>query len=164
MVAAVTPFRLVVASLLLVAALFAAGWATRSDPNDRPVIAVIGGGFILNYRIADHFYGFTAVVRKPLESGSIIEATFEDPAGGPDFVVRERVSPMTDRYDFRTPPLKGIEAGRSYKVGVRVLDREAARELYATELAFRSEVGSDSLPDAPLTIGPGYARNPQAGG
>jgi hypothetical protein len=164
MVAFFTPLRIVVGSLLLVAGLFAVGWATRIDPSDKPVIAVVGGGFILNYRIADHFYGFTAVVQKPLESGSIIEAQFEDPAGGPRIVVRERVSPMTDRYDFRTPPLAGIEAGRRYTVAVRVLDREETGVIYETELAFKSDVASAALPDAPLTVGPGYARNPQTGG
>lgn len=163
MVALVTPFRLVAASIALLAVLFAAGWATRIDPNDKPVIAVLGGGFILNYRIADHYYGFTAVVQKPLESGSIIEAVFEDPAGGAPIVLRQRVSPATNRYDFRTPSLTGIEARRPYRVQVRVLDREETGEIYATELAFGSDVGSESLPAAPLTIGPGYARNPRGG-
>lgn len=164
MVASVTPARIVIASLVVVALLFAIGWATRNDPNDKPVIAIVGGGFILNYRIAEHFYGFVAVVQKPLETGSIIEASFEDPAGGGPILVRQRVSPMFDRYEFRTPPLRGIEAGRAYKVSVRVRNRTDTSEIYATELAYRSDVGSESLPDAPLTIGPGYARNPHAGG
>ena len=159
-----TPLRIVVASLVLVAGLFAVGWATRVDPGGKPVIAVLGGGFIFNYRLADYHYGFTAVVQKPLESGSIIEAAFEDPAGGPPIVVRQRVSPMTDRYDFRTPPLSGIEAGRPYKVSVRVLDREETSALYATELTFKSDVSDANMPKTPLTVGPGYARNPQSGG
>lgn len=160
----VTPFRIVAASIVLLAGLFAIGWATRIDPSEKPVIAVVGGGFIINYRIADHFYGFTAVVQKPLESGSIIEASFEDPGGGPPIVVRERVSPATDRYDFRTPPLSGIEAGKTYKVTVRVLDREETAELYATEMAYKSDVSTAGLPKVPLTVGPGYHRNPQTGG
>jgi hypothetical protein len=159
-----TPFRIVAASLVLLAGLFAVGWATRIDPSDKPVIAVVGGGFILNYRLADYYYGFTAVVQKPLESGSIIEATFEDPGGGAPIVVRERVSPATNRYDFRTPPLSGIEAQKPYKVTVRVLDRQETGELYAAEFAYKSDVSDAKLPKAPLTVGPGYAKNPQTGG
>ncbi len=164
MVGSITPLRIVLAAVVLAGVLFAVGWATRIDPGEKPVIAVAGGGFILNYRLADYYYGFTAMVQKPLESGSIIEARFEDPAGGVPIVVRERVSPASDRYDFRTPPLTGIEAGRAYKVVVRVLDREEKSEIFATELAFRSDVGDANLPKIPLTIGPGYHRNPAAGG
>lgn len=143
MIAFLTPSRIVAGSLVLLAGLFAAGWMTRVDPGEKPVIAVLGGGFIFNYRLADYYYGFTAVVQKPLESGSVIEASFEDPAGGAPIVVRERVSPASDRYDFRTPPLAGIEAGRPYKVVVRVLDREEKGELYAAEFAYRSEVSDE---------------------
>jgi hypothetical protein len=164
MIGLFTPLRIVAASVVLLASLFAVGWATRNDPNDKPVIAVLGGGFIFNYRIADNYYGFTAVVQKPLEAGSIIEASFEDPGGGAPHVLRERVSAATNRYDFRTPPLSGIEAEKPYKVVVRVLDREETAELYSTEVTYRSNISDANMPKAPLTIGPGYARNPQAGG
>lgn len=158
-----SPLRIVLAGIALLAALFAVGWATRVVP-DKPPVVVAGGGFIFNYRLADYFYGVTVAVQTPLEAGSIIEARFEDPAGGPPIVLRERVSAASSRYDFRTPPLSGIEAGRRYKVAVRVLDREETHELYATELAFKSDVSDAGLPKAPLTVGPGYARNPRAGG
>jgi len=158
-----SPQRLIAASLGLLAVLFAVGWATRQDPADKPVLDILGGGFIFNYRIADIYYGFTAIVQRPLESGSIIEARFEDPAGGEQLVVRERVSPMTDRYAFRSPPVRGVEAGRPYKVEIRVLDRQETAELWSTSLDFTSQISDENMPDKPLTIGPGYARNPEAG-
>ena len=43
MIGLVTPFRIVAASLVLLAGLFAAGWATRIDPAEKPVIAVVNG-------------------------------------------------------------------------------------------------------------------------
>jgi hypothetical protein len=159
-----SPSRLIAASIALLAMLLAVGWATREDPAERPVLNILGGGFIFNYRVADIYYGFTAVVERPLESGSIIEARFENPAGGEELVVRERVSPMTNRYAFRSPPLRGVEAGRPYKVEVRVLDRLETAELWSTQLDFTSQISDQNMPDKPLTIGPGYAKNPDVGG
>lgn len=159
-----SPSRLVAAAIGVLAILFAVGWLTRQDPADKPVLEILGGGFVFNYRIADIHYGFTAVVRRPLESGSIIEVRFEDPGGGDELVVRERVSPMTDRYTFRSPPVRGVEAGRPYKVEIRVLDRLETTELWSTTREFASQISDRNMPEQPLTIGPGYAKNPAAGG
>ena len=159
-----SPSRVVAASIVILALLFAVGWATRHDPADKPVLEILGGGFIFNYRIADIHYGFTAVVRRPLESGSIIEARFEDPAGGEELVVRERVSPMTDRYSFRSPPVRGVEAGKPYRVEIRVFDRRETAELWSTTRQFASQIGDSNMPQMPLTIGPGYAKNPDTDG
>lgn len=164
MASLLSPSRLIAACLVLLAVLFAAGWLTRKDPAEKPLLDILGGGFIFNYRIADIHYGFTAVVQRPLESGSVIEARFEDPGGGNELVVRERVSPMTNRYSIHSPPVRGVEAGHPYKVEIRVLDRLEAEELWSTTFEVTSQVGDENMPRKPLTIGPGYARNPQAGG
>lgn len=100
--------NIIIAALALCAVLFVVGWFTREDPADAPYLKILGGGFMFNYREAEIFYGFTAQVVRPLASGSIIEATFEDPAGGAPLVVSERVSTMTDRYALRTPPVRGV--------------------------------------------------------
>ena len=160
MTALFTPFRVVAAGLVLLALLFAIGWLTRDDPADKPFLEIAGGGFVFNYRVADNFYGFTALVARPLESGSIIEAEFENPAGGPPLVVRERVSPMTDRYAMRTPPLKGVEAHKPYQVTIRVIDREETREIWSTTRSYASRISDARTPDKPLTVGPGYHLNP----
>ena len=152
--------RVVGAGVALVAVLFAVGWLTRDDPANKPYLDIVGGGFIFNYRVADNFYGFTAVVRRPLESGSIIEAAFENPAGGAPLVVRERVSPMTNNYALRSPPLQGVEAEKPYQVTIRVLDREETREIWSTTRRYASKIGDDKTPDKALTVGPGYHLNP----
>jgi len=149
---------------LVLAVLFAIGFATRIDPSQRPIIEILGGGFIYNYRIAEVKYGLTLAVKRPLESGSIVEARFEDPGGGPDIIVSQRVSPMTNRYSFETPPVHGVRADRSYQVTLRALDRLGRSELYAETLQFRSQIDDSVVPKAPLTIGPGYHRNPDERG
>lgn len=156
--------KLVGASLALLAVLFAIGWLTREDLASKPYLKILGGGFMFNYRIADVHYGFTAAVQRPLPNGSIIEAEFEDPAGGPSHVVRERVEVRTSRYTLRSPPIRGVEAGKAYHVEVRVKTREDDAVLWSDRLAFRSQVSDDVAPDAPLTVGPGYHRPPEQGG
>lgn len=152
--------RVVGAAVALLALLLAIGWATREDPADKPYLKILGGGFMFNYRIAEVYYGFTASVERPLPTGSIIEAAFEDPGGGAHHVVRARVGTDSERYSLRSPPVRGVEKDRDYVVAVRVLDREERQVLWRDELSFRSQISDEIVPDKPLTIGPGYALNP----
>ncbi|MEZ5780871.1 MAG: hypothetical protein R3D70_04355 [Rhizobiaceae bacterium] len=162
MVERVTFPRIVAALVALLAVLFAVGWATRQDPSDKPYLKIVGGGFVYNFRIAEVFYGFTALVVRPLSSGSVIEATFDDPGGGDPLVVRERVSTMTDRYSLRSPPVRGVVKDKVYKVAIRVLDREEKYEIWGSTLDYRSQIDDTVVPEKPLTIGPGYQLNPDA--
>ena len=160
-----TPARLLAAACALLVPLFAVGWLTRQDPAETPWLRILGGGFIFNYRVAEVYYGFTAAVARPLPTGSIVEAAFEDPGGGPPLLVRQRVggAEMT-RLSLRSPPVRGVAADRDYHVRLRVLDRDGAHLLWSDELAFRSGISDSVVPDVPLTVGPGYARNPAAAG
>ncbi|WP_173935039.1 hypothetical protein [Chelativorans sp. Marseille-P2723] len=138
--------------------LFAAGWFTREDPSEKPYLQILGGGFIFNYRNAEVFYGFTAQVVRPLASGSIIEARFEDPGGGPPHVVAERVSPMTDRYMLRSPPVAHVKAGKPYHVDIEIYDRRHEKLIWQTRRNYASQVSDEVMPEEPLTVGPGYHR------
>src|SRR5690606_40787351 len=104
MIRYLSPMRLLAAAVAFCIVLFAIGWTMREDPSDKPYLKILGGGFMFNYREAEVFYGFTALVERPLASGSIIEAEFENPGGGESLVVFERVSTMTDTYALRSPP------------------------------------------------------------
>lgn len=157
----VTPARLAAAACALLVPLFVIGWLTREDPAERPYLKVLGGGFIFNYRVADVYCGFTAAIMRPLPTGSIVEAAFENPAGGPPYIVRERVGGADmARLSMRSPPLRGVEAGKHYKVALRVLDREETQIVWSRDLTFESNISDAVVPEQPLTIGPGYARNP----
>lgn len=151
--------RLVATALAVIVALFMVGWWTREDPAEKPWLEIAGSGFLFNYRIAEVSYGFTAFVVRPLPTGSIIEAGFEDPAGGPDLLVRQRVGTGTARYGFQSPPVRGVRADTPYRVSVRILDREETTELWRHEFTVASQLDDDVMPERPLTVGPGYARN-----
>ena len=124
--------------------------------EDKPYIEFIGGGFIFNYRLAEAGYGFVAGVKRPIPSGTVLEAEFENPAGGDPMIVRQTARWGRTSYHFRTPPVQGVKASRDYHVELRLID-PASREVIAHYTkTYRSDVDQDILPDAPLVVGPGY--------
>jgi hypothetical protein len=122
---------------------------------------VSGGGILFNYRIAEATAGIVAEVARPLPEGGMVEASFEDPAGGPPFVESKPVTEDRRRFSFVTPPLTGIKADTDYAVVVRVLDADGT-EVQRVETKVHSDLDQSILPKVPLTVGPGYARNPAA--
>jgi hypothetical protein len=129
--------------------------------DDSPYVVVSGGGIVFNYRIAEATAGVVAEVARELPEGGTVEASFEDPAGGPPIVEAKPVTEDRRRFSFVTPPLTGIKADTDYRVVVRVLDADGA-EVQRVETKLHSDLDQSILPDAPLTVGPGYARNPNA--
>ncbi|MCB1381598.1 MAG: hypothetical protein KDJ73_01445 [Notoacmeibacter sp.] len=145
------------------AILFAAVWTLRDDPANKPYLTIAGGGFVFNYRVSEVFYGFTALVARPLETGSIIEASFSTGQDRTPAIVRQRVGTETRRYALRSPALAHVVKGAPYDVTIRVLDRSGNNELWRTEKRYVSQISSEGLIGSePLTVGPGYMRNPNA--
>lgn len=156
----VTSGRIIIAAIALVIFLLAVGWMTRLDPSDKPYLQVLGKGFLFNYRISDVSYGFTVKVIRPLETGAIIESSFEDPSGGPDLKITKRVGTEKTRYGFQSPPVYGVKAGHPYRVFLRVMDREQKSVLWTHRFTVTSQISDDKIPSEPLTVGPGYTPNP----
>ena len=148
--------RALARSLMLAAALSA---AACSDPA-RPYVEVEGGGFIFNYRIAEVFYGVALRPLRTLEAGTVLEAEFEDPTGGPGLVVRETVAGARLAYSLRSPPVTGVVKDRPYRVEVRVLAPSTGAVLLRIEARFKSDLDQSIMPNAPLTIGAGTTPNP----
>ena len=142
-------------------AAFLALLALAGCSDDTPHVVVSGGGIIFNYRIAEATAGIVAEVARTLPEGGAVEASFENPAGGDPIVETKTVTGDRRRYSFVTPPLHGIKADTDYVVVVRVLDA-AVNEVERVETSIHSDVDQSVLPKVPLTVGPGYARNPAA--
>ncbi|MDY8110095.1 hypothetical protein U0C82_13185 [Fulvimarina sp. 2208YS6-2-32] len=145
-------------------ALVAIGWATRTPPGQTPTLTIAGSGFLFNYRIGEVSYGFTAIVNKPVRRYSKIEAVFEDPQGGPPMTVVETLTARSTRYSVRSPPVRGVEKGKPYQVAVRLIQNIDGAILFDDRFTVTSQMSDDVVPDAPLTVGPGYARNPASSG
>lgn len=146
----------VILAMSLCTVLFAVGWFTREDPAEKSYLQVSGGGFIFNYRTAEAFYGFTADVLRPVEVGSILEATFENPSGGDPYVVSDRLTARTTTYSLRTPPLQGIAAHKPYIVAIRLYDRQHDNLIWEMQRSYSSQLSDEVMPKHPLTIGPGH--------
>lgn len=153
--------KVVAGAIVLVAMLFAAGWATRQDPAEKPYIGIAGGGFVYNYREAEVFYGFVAQVLKPLPVGTWMIAEFDNPAGGPPLTVETRLNARSARYGVHSPNVRGVKAGAPYHVAIRLYDRTRTKLIWSGGKDFVSQLDDAIVPDKPLTIGPGYFPNPE---
>jgi hypothetical protein len=128
------------------------------ESSEKPPLLLAGGGFIFNYRIAEVFYGVSVKPQRRFLADAVLEGEFENPAGGPNLIVRETLGAPKLIYALQTPPLRGVKAGKPYRVEVRLI--EGGRITGRVERTYTSDLDQDMLPDAPLTIGPGYTPNP----
>jgi hypothetical protein len=140
--------------LMLLAVLALAG----CEDAGKPPLALAGGGFIFNYRIAEVFYGVSLKPQRRIAAGAVLEGEFENPAGGQNLIVRETLGEPKLVYALQSPPLTGVKAGKPYRVEVRLI--EGGKITARLERTFASDLDQDVLPAAPLTIGPGYTPNP----
>ena len=124
-------------------------------------VEITGGGFLFNYRIAEATYGLVATARRAVPPGTVFVAEFENPEGGPPLAVKLIAREQQKRFAISSPPIRGVVAGRSYKVKL-TLEDPAGAVIETHEKTYSSKIGSDVLPDKPLTIGPGYTRNPES--
>lgn len=146
------PTRTVLRTVLLASIM----GCSNDGSTDRPYVEFAGGGFVFNYRTAIVDYGFVVTVKRKLEPGTLLEATFENPSGGKPFAQSATAESGRIQYTFRTPPVQGVEANRGYQVVLRILDPRGQQVLATYERHFRSDVDQSVLSKGPLTIGPGY--------
>jgi len=126
-----TTFRgviVAIASVLLLAAC--------SESKGR-YVEVERGGFLFDYQLAEVKAGFIAKSLKALPQGGMLEASFEDPTGGPALVVSQPASGANE-YNFVSPPIKGLVKDKDYEVVLRVRDAQG-NEVQRIEMAFASE-------------------------
>lgn len=150
---------------LLLLAAFAAALATAACSGSQTpdhYLKVIGGTFVFNYRLATAYAGALVVAERDPPVGSTVEVSFPDPAGGPPLVFQKTVAAGQYRFDFTIEPLHGVKANVDYVATIRLISPEGA-ELDSIQRTYRSEVDQDAtVPEKPLTIGPGYTPNPEA--
>lgn len=146
-------------AIALLASVALASCDIGRDPN-APYLAFAGGGFIFNYRLAEAHYGFIAAVKRPLPDGALVRASFENPAGGPPLVVEHPVESGWLQYSFHSPTVRGIVAGRAYRVELSVVDRASGRALATYQRTFTSQADQAALPERAPVTGPGYHSAP----
>jgi hypothetical protein len=131
------------------------------DETGKPAASFAGGGFVFNYRIGEAFYGVVIKTEKELPPEAVIDAKFEDPAGGGLISVSERVRSEQRKYMLRTPPVRGVQKGVPYKVVVEIRDKPGGQVIQRLERTFKSDIDQSIMPKNPLVVGPGYTPNPE---
>lgn len=126
-----------------------------------PALALEGGGFLFNYRIAEVSYGLVAQAKPPVPDGTLIEAHFADPAGGPPLVVTNTAHGELSKIVVRSPAVHGVKAGVPYDVTVHLIDPRTKEAFATLETSFKSDLDDTVMPTRPLTVGPGYQRPPE---
>ena len=126
-------------------------------------VTLTGKVFIFNYRIAEASYVVTLGTVRQLTEGSVALASFENPAGGEPFVVRQKVSPNAEKIVLESPPLACVRKGKAYQISITIMDA-GGMELQRIETTLTSSLDQDVLPDKPLVVGPIYTPNPELAG
>ncbi len=124
-----------------------------------PYLDISGGGFIFNYRLSEAYAGFVAAPLRTLPENARIEATFENPSGGPPIVLSKPVAAKRREYTFTTDPLTGIVANKDYDVTIRLIGADGT-VIETLDKKLHSDLDQSVLADKPLTVGPGYTPNP----
>ncbi|WP_436637987.1 hypothetical protein [Microbaculum sp. FT89] len=122
-------------------------------------VTVTGGGFLFNYRLAEATYGLVATARRTVPPGTVFIADFENPEGGPPLTVELVSREKQRRFALNSPPIKNVVADTPYTVTLTLKTPEGA-VIETHETTYTSKIGSSVLPEKPLTIGPGYTKNP----
>ena len=138
---------------------FAAVLALAACSEKGPYLDISGGGFVFNYRLSEAYAGFIAAPLRTLPEHARIEATFENPSGGPPIVLSKDVTPGRKEYSFTTDALNGIKANKDYDVTVRLIGADG-KAIETIDKKFHSDLDQSVLADKPLTVGPGYTPNP----
>jgi hypothetical protein len=148
------------AAALFLAMLFSSG-CREQKPGEYAVLT--GKVFIFNYRIAEASYVVTLAKAQPFADGSMVIASFENPAGGAPIVVRQKIWPQAAKIVLESPAIECVRKDKPYAIVISIVD-PAGAQLQKIETTLTSSLDQDVLPDKPLVVGPVYTPNPELGG
>lgn len=135
----------------------------RESGGEGNLFEISGKMFVFNYRVATATYLVTLKPLQPMREGDVAVATFQNPAGGDDIVVRQKVWPKLDKVTVESPPLRCVVKDKPYNVAIKIEDSAGAiRQTINTTIV--SSEDQTLLPDRPLVVGPAYTPNPELAG
>jgi hypothetical protein len=149
--------RTFVISTLVAAAAALAGCQRETGPDP---LKLTGKMFVFNYRLAYATYMITLNKTEPVPDGSIVMATFENPAGGEPLTLTRKLFPKLDKVVLESPDISCVKKERPYAVMIEVKGPDGAT-LQKLETTVTSDIDQDILPAKPLVEGPAYDKNPE---
>lgn len=133
--------------------------ACRESGGESEYFKLAGKIFVFNYRVATATYLVNLVPVQPVGEGETAVATFEDPAGGPPIVVRQKIWPKLEKTTIESPYLFCIVKDRPYAVSIAIEAADGTVK-QTIDTTITSSLDQDILPDRPLVVGPIYTPNP----
>jgi hypothetical protein len=92
-------------------------------------------------------------------AGAKVVASFQNPAGGSRLVVEQDVWPQSPTVDLQSPPLTCVRRDKTYDFAIDLVDANGS-VLQTLKSTILSTEDQNVLPPGPLTLGSGYAPNP----
>ncbi|WP_331373920.1 hypothetical protein [Sinorhizobium chiapasense] len=146
---------IIISALLAAAVLVGCQRETGPDP-----LKLTGKMFVFNYRLAYAAYMITLNKTEPVPDGSVVVASFENPAGGEPLTLTRKLFPKLDKVTLESPEISCVKKERPYAVTIEVKGPDGAM-LQKLETTVTSDVDQDVLPAKPLVEGPAYDKNPE---
>ncbi len=153
-------FRRWLAGFMTAALLAAAGCR---DVPDGALFEISGRIFVLNYRVATANYVITLRPLGEVPDGLTARAVFENPEGGGQILVSQKVYPKLGKVVLESPAVFCLAKDRFYKVDIEIIG-DGGKTVQAIHTEVLSTLDQSVLPDAPLVVGPVYTPNPDLAG
>ncbi|WP_457586355.1 hypothetical protein [Ensifer canadensis] len=148
--------RPIVMLAAMMAALLMAGCQRETGPDP---LKLTGKMFVFNYRLAYATYMITLSKLEPVPEGSIVVATFENPAGGEPLTLTRKLFPKLEKVVLESPDITCVKKERPYAVTIEVKG-PAGEALQTLETTVTSDIDQDMMPAKALVEGPAYDKNP----
>lgn len=132
--------------------------AACQRPSTGVFVELTGRIFVFNYRVATATYLVTLRRVAAIPDGSVIEADFDNPAGG-ILTARQPIFATDETIAISSPPVSCIRKDHAYRIAIRIQDK-AGGVLQAIETVATSDVDQSIMPGKPLVVGPLYTPNP----
>lgn len=140
----------------MTAALLIAGCQRETGPDP---LKLTGKIFVFNYRLAYATYMITLSKLEPVPEGSIVVATFENPAGGEPLTLTRKLFAKLEKVVLESPDITCVKKERPYAVTIEVKG-PAGQALQTIETTVTSDIDQDMMPAKALVEGPAYDKNP----
>ncbi|KQV43378.1 MULTISPECIES: hypothetical protein [unclassified Rhizobium] len=133
--------------------------ACQRETSDEP-LQLSGKIFVFNYRLAYATYMVTLNKKEPVPEGSVVVATFENPAGGEPLLLERKVFTKQEKIVLESPDVTCVRKQKPYAVTIELKGPDGDL-LQTVKTTVTSTLDQDVLPAKPLVIGPAYDKNPE---
>jgi hypothetical protein len=87
------------------------------------------GGFVIAKSDKAVCYSLTLSSVKPVQTGALLEATYENPAGGSPYTSTLVAGSNQNTFELKSPPIQGLHSGHTYMIEVSIYSNSSKQTL-----------------------------------